>query len=173
MVFMQSGLRLSQQVGKLLHAHGLLVASAESCSGGLLGHLITAIPGSSDYFLGGVVAYSNQAKQAWLGVQEDTLLRCGAVSRKTVLEMAAGVRQALQAHYPLERIIGISISGVAGPGGGTPQKPVGTVWIGLSAEQGDQAWQHLFNGNRAAVKQHSARQALMHLQDFLLSLKDR
>jgi len=161
---------LSSHIGMLLRDHGLMLASAESCSGGLLGHMLTEIAGASDYFLGGVVAYSNLAKFAWLSVQQATINQYGAVSRETVLEMALGVRKALRGHYPEEDIIGISISGVAGPGGGTATKPVGTVWIGLSAYQSNFSWLHHFEGNRSEIKQHSALHALKHLREFLLQL---
>lgn len=161
----------SEHIGSLLRERGLMLATAESCSGGLLGHLLTNIPGSSDYYLGGVVAYSNQSKLLWLGVQPDTLAQYGAVSRETVLEMAAGLRRALGIHFAEERIIGLSISGVAGPGGGTVEKPVGMVWIGLISSTSSQAWQHHFSGNRLAVKRQSAEQALLHLLDHLLSMK--
>ena len=161
---------LSSQIGMLLREHGLMMASAESCSGGLLGHMLTEVAGASEYFLGGVVAYSNLAKFTWLGVQQATIEQYGAVSRETVLEMALGVRKALCGHYPEEDIIGISISGVAGPGGGTAIKPVGTVWIGLSAYQASLAWLHHFKGNRSEIKQHSAVHALQHLQEFLLQM---
>ena len=118
---------IENQIGDLLRQRGYKLAVAESCTGGLVGHRITNVAGSSDYFTGGVIAYAYEAKVKLLGVSWDTLKTFGAVSRETVLEMAAGVRQSLEAD------IAISASGIAGPGGGLPDKPVGTIWIGLAA----------------------------------------
>src|SRR5215211_2983271 len=119
---------LEIQVGKLLHERNLKLSLAESCTGGLIGNRITDIPGSSEYFVGGVVAYAYEAKAALLGVSWDTLNAQGAVSQQTVFEMAQGARRALSAD------IAISVSGIAVPGGGTEEKPVGTTWIGLAAD---------------------------------------
>src|SRR5690606_4500059 len=105
---------------------GLRLAVAESCSGGMLSHLLTRIPGSSDVFLGAVVAYSNELKRTFLGVRAETLSRFGAVSEQTALEMAQGARETTGSDYA------ISITGIAGPAGGSDEKPVGTVWIGVS-----------------------------------------
>lgn len=148
-------------LGELLREMGLTLASAESCTGGLVGHLVTNVPGSSDYYLGGMVTYSNQAKAGLLGVRPETLEQHGAVSRETVLEMARGVRLAFDAH------VGVSISGIAGPSGGSPEKPVGLVWIGLSVTGYDTAWRHQFSGDRLSVKEQSARAALQHVIDYL------
>jgi PncC family amidohydrolase len=106
----------------MLRESKYFLATAESCSGGLLGHLITNASGSSDYYLGGFITYSNQAKQLFLGVRPETLQAFGAVSRETVLEMARGAREAFKSVQPLERLIGLATSGIAGPTGGTPQK---------------------------------------------------
>jgi PncC family amidohydrolase len=148
-------------IAPLLRARGLKLASAESCTGGLLADRITDIPGSSDYFIGGVVAYAYEAKVALLHVSWDTLRAHGAVSRETVIEMARGVRTALGAD------IGVSISGIAGPGGGLPDKPVGTAWIGLSATDGDRARKFVWEGDRRANKEASAEAALQFLLDYL------
>lgn len=113
-------------VGKMLLAQQLTLATAESCTGGHVAHLITSVPGSSAYFQGGMVAYANDIKIKQLGVKEDTLKTYGAVSEQTVIEMAERVREKFQAS------MGIATSGVAGPSGGTPEKPVGTVWIACS-----------------------------------------
>ena len=142
------------QIGEALTARKMTLATAESCTGGLLSHRITNVPGSSSYFVGGVVAYANQAKMALLGVRPETLDRFGAVSEATVLEMAHGVRLALKAD------IGVAVSGIAGPGGGTPEKPVGLVWIGISDEVKDQASSYMWTGDRLAIKEQSAQAAL-------------
>ncbi|MBP1610336.1 MAG: putative competence-damage inducible protein [Acidobacteria bacterium] len=152
---------LENLIGDLLRARGLKLATAESCTGGLVGDRITNIPGSSDYYLGGVVAYAYEAKVALLGVSWGTLAQYGAVSRETVLEMARGARKAMGAN------IAVSISGIAGPGGGLPNKPVGTTWTGLSAPEGDWARIHLFNGDRTQNKASSAEAALKFLADYL------
>jgi len=148
-------------IGNLLRSHGWRLAVAESCTGGLVGHRLTNVPGSSDYFLGGVISYANETKVHLLGVSWGTLETFGAVSRETVLEMARGVRQSLSAD------IGLSVSGIAGPGGGTPEKPVGITWIGLSAKSYENAWQHTWNGDRISNKEHSAQAVLQHLVDYL------
>ena len=158
---------LSRQVGALLRTQRLWLATAESCSGGLLGHLITTVPGASEYYLGGVVAYSNSAKMRWLKVRAATLRRYGAVSRETALEMAAGVRFALRAHTSEERIIGVAITGVAGPGGGMPQKPVGSVWIALDGLRGQHTGHFLFSGQRLAVMEAAAQATLAMLKEYL------
>ena len=148
-------------VGELLLQHGLWLAAAESCTGGLISHLITNVAGSSTYYLGGVTAYSNEAKVRLLGVSRDTLEQHGAVSEETVLEMARGIRKAMGAD------IGISVSGIAGPTGGTPDKPVGTVWIGLSSAKEEYARHFLWSGDRLAVKEQSAQAALKMVVEHL------
>jgi PncC family amidohydrolase len=152
---------LEQTLGPLLRLRGLKLATAESCTGGLVADHITDVPGSSDYFVGGVVAYAYEAKVALLHVSWDTLRLHGAVSRETVIEMARGVRTVLGAD------IGLSVSGIAGPGGGLPEKPVGTTWIGLSARDGD--WAHMFvwDGDRRTNKESSAQAALQFVLDYL------
>ena len=152
---------LENQIGELLIRRGLHLAVAESCTGGLIGHRITNVPGSSDYYLGSVTAYAYEAKVRLLGVSWDTLEKHGAVSQETVLEMARGVRQALGAE------VGLSVSGIAGPGGGTPDKPVGLTWIGLSTPDRDFAWSYVWQGDRLQVKEHSAEQALHLLVTWL------
>ncbi len=152
---------LETTIGPLLRARGLKLATAESCTGGLVADRITDIPGSSDYFIGGVVAYAYEAKVALVHVSWDTLRLHGAVSRETVIEMARGVRTALGAD------IGLSISGIAGPAGGLPDKPVGTTWIGLSATDGDRARKFVWDGDRRANKEASANAALQFLLDYL------
>jgi PncC family amidohydrolase len=152
---------LPVRIGQALRASGRSLALAESCTGGLMGHLITDVPGSSDYFLGGIVAYSYDAKERLLGVRHDTLYVHGAVSRETALEMAFGVRRALGADF------GLAITGIAGPGGGMPGKPVGLTWIGLSARDLEVAESHVWPGDRAQVKSASAEAALTLLLRYL------
>jgi PncC family amidohydrolase len=153
--------RLEAQVGDLLRARQLRLATAESCTGGLIGHRLTNVAGSSDYYLGGIIAYANDVKMSQSGVKAETLRQYGAVSQETVLEMARGVREALQAD------IGLSVSGIAGPGGGSPEKPVGLVWIGLSTPGYEQAWRYVWQGDRLQVKEQTAEQALRLLMEYL------
>ena len=152
---------LEIQVGRLLQERRLTLVLAESCTGGLLGSRITDVPGSSEYFLGGVVAYAYQAKADLLGVSWDTLNSKGAVSRETVLEMARGIRNLMKAH------LAVSISGIAGPGGGTPEKPVGTTWIGLAAEDGEWAKTFRFTDDREGNKVLAVNAALELLLGYL------
>jgi PncC family amidohydrolase len=148
-------------IGKLLRKSGLKLSVAESCTGGLLCNRITDVPGSSDYFIGGFVSYAYEAKVQSLGVSWDTLKAYGAVSRETVLEMARGARKALDTD------IGIAVSGIAGPGGGMPEKPVGLTWIGLSALDGEWARVFTWQGDRLQNKAQSAEAALKLLLDYL------
>ncbi len=152
---------LENQVGKLLHERGLRLALAESCTGGLVGHRITDVPGSSEYFLGGVVAYAYESKVRLLRVSWDTLNTHGAVSHGTVLEMARGAREAFDSD------IAASISGIAGPAGGTLDKPVGTVWLALAAPDGEWTREFHFLGNRERIKSRAADAALRFLLDYL------
>ncbi|MDO9129497.1 MAG: CinA family protein [Anaerolineales bacterium] len=152
---------LEVTIGKLLRERGFKLSVAESCTGGLLCDRITNVPGSSDYFIGGIVSYAYEAKVELLGVSWDTLKAFGAVSRETVLEMARGERQALDTD------IGISVSGIAGPGGGMPEKPVGLTWIGLSAPDGEWARVFIWEGDRLQNKAQSAEAALKLLLDYL------
>lgn len=117
-------------VGRLLKERGETVATAESCTGGYVSHLLTKIPGSSHYFMGGIVSYSNEVKINQLGVKPETLAEFGAVSEATVIEMSEGVRQRLGTTY------GIAASGIAGPDGGSEEKPVGTIWIACAGPSG-------------------------------------
>jgi len=141
-------------VGRYLQKSGLTLAVAESCTGGLIGHRLTEIPGASDYFLGGVVSYSNDAKHDLLRVPDATLARHGAVSPETARDMARGVRQVFGA------AIGLAVTGIAGPSGGSAAKPVGTVFIGLATDQGEDVWHYHFHGNRTEIKTLSAETAL-------------
>jgi PncC family amidohydrolase len=148
-------------VGELLRTRGLRLAIAESCTGGLIGHLLTNVAGSSTYYMGSVTAYAYEAKVRLLGVSWDTLEKYGAVSSETVIEMARGIRLALAAD------IGVSVSGIAGPGGGTPEKPVGTTWIGFSSPKEEVAKDFLFQGDRLAIKEQAAQAALNLLVEHL------
>jgi PncC family amidohydrolase len=149
------------EIGKLLQQLGLRLALAESCTGGLIGHRITNVPGSSEYFAGGIVAYSYEAKVKTLGVSWDILNSVGAVSSETVLAMARGAKEMMDAD------VAISISGIAGPGGGTDEKPVGTVWVGLVAADGNWSQELHFEGDREQNKASSADAALQMLLDYL------
>lgn len=154
---------LASKVGELLNKRGLTLAVAESCTGGLLGGAITDIAGSSAWFLGGVLSYSNEVKQAQLGVKAETLATHGAVSRQTACEMAAGVRNLIGADLSL------SVTGVAGPGGGSDEKPVGTVWIGLASAERVVAKHFLFLKDRRVNRERSVAAALNMLLRELLS----
>lgn len=114
---------IGEQIGEILRCNHLMMGTAESCTGGYIGHLITRVPGSSDYFTGGIISYSNEVKQHVLGVSIDSLQRYGAVSRPVVEQMALGAIRVLGCDCS------VATSGIAGPGGGTSDKPVGTVWI--------------------------------------------
>lgn len=148
-------------IGRLLRQRGWSLATAESCTGGLLADRITDVPGSSDYFRGGIVAYAYEAKVGLLQVSWDILRAYGAVSRETVVAMARGARIALGAD------LAVSISGIAGPGGGLPDKPVGSTWIGLSATEGDWARKFVWQGDRRQNKIQSVTAAFQFLLDYL------
>jgi nicotinamide-nucleotide amidase len=164
-LFSETGAAMEAVVGALLQARKATLAVAESCTGGLLASRLTDVPGSSDYFRMAVVAYANEAKLNLLGVRPETLARRGAVHEETAREMAAGARRLAGSDYAL------STSGIAGPGGGTPEKPVGTVCIGLAAPEGLFAYRFLFTyGRRGMNKQVFAMQALELLRRELLKL---
>jgi PncC family amidohydrolase len=157
---------LEIMVGELLRERGWRLAVAESCTGGLIGHRLTNIPGSSTYYMGSITAYAYEAKVRLLDVNWDTLETHGAVSKPVVLEMARGVRRALAAD------VGLSVSGIAGPGGSTADKPVGLACFGLSVPDYEQAWEFIWQGDRIQNKEQSAEQALQLLVDFLRSYRD-
>jgi PncC family amidohydrolase len=145
----------------LLSQRGWTLAVAESCTGGLLGHRITNVSGSSAYFEGGVISYSNEAKELLLGVPCETLVQHGAVSGETALDMARGARRLLGTD------IAVSITGIAGPTGGTPDKPVGLVYIALAAEDAELLEEHVWSGDRTANKEQSAEAALELILKYL------
>lgn len=154
LVFGEGEVSLGEAVGGLLRQRGLTLALAESCTGGALGAELTDVPGSSAYFLGGVIAYSNESKVQLLAVAPDALRRQGAVSEAVALQMAAGARARFGAD------MGVAITGVAGPGGGSPSTPVGTVWLALADAGGTLAVRHHFGGDRLTVKRLSVSAAL-------------
>lgn len=145
---------LEARVGNALRKRGWTLALAESCTGGKVGDRITDIPGSSDYFIGSIVAYSYDAKERLLGVRHDTLYTHGAVSGETALEMARGARHALGAD------VAVAVTGIAGPAGGLPDKPVGTTWVAVSGREGEQVERYVWTGDRDANKSQSAEAAL-------------
>jgi nicotinamide-nucleotide amidase len=151
-------LTLEELVGRLLRERGLTLATAESCTGGLIGHRVTNVSGSSDYFRGGVVSYSNEAKMDLLRVPADVLAQHGAVSPDAARAMARGAKEVFHA------ALGLAVTGIAGPTGGSPAKPVGTVYFGLSTPQGEEVWHYLFRGNREEIKILSAETALDRLR---------
>ncbi len=153
---------LSERLGVLLKARNWQVATAESCTGGGVAAAITSVPGSSDWFGYGLVSYANQAKQKLLGVRPETIETYGAVSAETVTEMAKGALDLSGAN------IAVAISGVAGPSGGTLEKPLGTVWFAWARTgQGVEARLQIFKGDRQAVQQQAVKAALKGLIEFL------
>lgn len=153
---------VEERLGAVLKARGLTVCTAESCTGGLITHRLTDIAGSSAYVLGGVAAYANEIKERVLGVHESTLIAHGAVSEQTAEEMARGVRRLFGADYAL------SVTGIAGPGGGTAEKPVGLTYIGLAGPDDLlRVVRYVWQGDRAANKAFSADAAMEMLLDVL------
>ncbi|MEW6132008.1 MAG: nicotinamide-nucleotide amidase [Pseudomonadota bacterium] len=155
-------LQLAHTLGQKLHAKGWMLATAESCTGGWVAQVVTAIPGSSAWFDRGFVTYSNRAKEEMLGVSPATLDAHGAVSEETVNEMASGALTRSQAH------ISVAISGIAGPGGGTPKKPVGTVYIGWATLDGEplSSTCHL-SGDREEIRSRAVAAALRGLIELI------
>jgi nicotinamide-nucleotide amidase len=156
---------LEQEVGSLLSQKGLTLGIVESATGGLISHLITNTPGSSDYYKGSVTAYSNEVKIKVIGVKEATINQYGAVSHQVAEEMAQGGRQVLVAD------ICLADTGIAGPTGATTEKPVGLFYIGLSHQAGTYSRKHNFQGNREQNKRDAAATALGWLREYLISLK--
>jgi len=156
----KSAVELARRVGEALSIRGWTIATAESCTGGLLGDILTDIAGSSAYFVGGIVAYSNAVKQTHLGVSQATLASEGAVSDATVRAMAQGARERLQAD------VGIATTGIAGPGGGTATKPVGLVYICVTTPTTTVSQHFVFTGDRRSNKLATAEAAL----EFVLNV---
>ncbi len=148
-------------MGELLRAKGLTLAVAESCTGGLLGMRITEVPGASDYFRGGLIAYSNLVKEGVLGVPREILEKHGAVSAECARAMAEGARALFRADLAL------AITGIAGPTGGTPEKPVGLVYIALANPHGVEVERHEFRGSRQGVRWSASEAALALLLRYL------
>ena len=156
-----------QKVATVLVHSKLTVAVAESCTGGLLSHVLTNTPGSSEYFCGGVVSYTNEAKERLLGVKRNTLTMYGAVSEETAREMARGARRIFTTD------IALAITGIAGPTGGSPQKPVGLTYIALSTTNSEKCERHVWRGNRWENKTRSVNAALRLLSHYLYTKRVR
>ncbi len=165
LIFGEGDDRLPNVVGRLLRERGQTLALAESCTGGFVSHLITSVPGSSAYYIGGVVSYANAVKMEELGIPSDMLELNGAVSQPVVEQMATGVKAALRTHWS------IALSGVAGPDGGTPDKPVGTVWIAVAGPEGVRSKRVNFPGTRDLVIERSALAGLNLLRKWLLEAR--
>ena len=161
-VFSTTGEELEEVVGRLLRLHKKNLAMAESCTGGLLCHRLTNVPGSSDYVLQSMVVYSNEAKSYNLGVSADLIEQHGAVSSQVATAMAAGIREKARSSY------GLSITGIAGPAGGTPEKPVGLVYTALAWDSGTEVVKNLFLGNRETIKFQSTQKAMDMMRRHLL-----
>ena len=156
---------LEQEIGNLLRQKGLTLGAVESATGGLISHLITNVSGSSDYYKGSITAYSNEIKIKVVGVKADTINKYGAVSHQVAEEMAEGGRRVLASD------ICLADTGIAGPTGATPGKPVGLFYIGLSHRGGTYSQKHCFQGNREQNKHTAAEAALGWLKEYLISLK--
>jgi len=145
---------LAEELGVILRAKKLTISTAESCTGGMLGEMITAVPGSSEYYLGGAISYSNELKERLLSVDRGLLIDKGAVSEEVAIAMARGCRTQLGSD------IGVSVTGIAGPSGGTPDKPVGLVFIAVSSSKGERCSREEYTGDRRAIRTQSATRAL-------------
>ena len=148
-------------IGMQLRAKGYRLALAESCTGGLIAHRITNVPGASQYLLGGIVAYSNEVKVSILGVEKETIDSEGAVSEPVAKAMAEGACERFGAD------LGIGVTGIAGPDGGTPDKPVGLVFIALAVPGATRVERRIFSGDREAIKQQTAERSLELLLEYL------
>jgi len=162
-VFTTRGEELEEVVAKLLNENGATIAVAESCTGGLVAQRLTSIPGSSSYFLGGVVCYSNEVKAAWVDVPEELIQEKGAVSSEVALALAEGIRRRSGAS------LGLGITGIAGPGGGTREKPVGTVHMALAGSAGMKERSFHFPGDRERIRQQASQAALDMVRRYFLA----
>jgi PncC family amidohydrolase len=162
---------LAEAVLELSRARGWTLATAESCTGGLVGARLTEVPGASDAYVGGIVAYSDDVKRAQLAVRAETLRQHGAVSAETAAEMATGARRALATD------VAVAVTGVAGPGGGTPDKPVGLVYVTVESPDGDSTERLHLEGDRQAIRAQATDAALRllhrHLTQTLTNTYDR
>ncbi len=152
---------LEELVAQLLTEQKLTISVAESCTGGLIAHRLTNVPGSSAYFMGGVVAYANEVKEQVLGVSGETLAAHGAISEEIAREMARGARRLFDTD------VAISATGIAGPTGGTPQKPVGLAYVALAAQDFERCERHLFGKRRLRNKWRTSEAALEMLRQYL------
>lgn len=164
-IFSTDGSKLQEVVGDLLRKQKKTLSIAESCSGGLLGHLLTETPGSSDYFKEGAITYSNESKIKNLNVKKKTIQKFGAVSKHTAKEMAEGIKKKSQTDFS------IAITGIAGPTGATPKKPVGLVYIACSTPESTTVKKFLFKGTRSEIKLKSALTAMDILRRQLYKIK--
>ena len=155
---------LEQEVAGLLLGSKTTIAVAESCTGGLICHRLTNVPGSSEYLERGLVTYSNEAKMDMLGVAAQVIQDHGAVSEVCVRAMAVGAKKLARTD------LGLAVSGIAGPTGGTPDKPVGTVHVALAWSGEVQSWQYRFSGNRGQIKKKASDEALMRIRDYFGSI---
>ncbi len=163
-IYATDEIELNEVIGQMLKKERKTISIAESCTGGLLGRLLTDVPGSSEYFIGGIIAYSNQVKIKELGVKREILERYGAVSAETCQVMAEGIRSRLDTD------IGIGITGIAGPGGGTKDKPVGLVYIGLVTKK-EKLWEkYIFGGDRRGIREKAAVAALDLIRRYLTGI---
>lgn len=158
--------RLPDMVGQMLCARGYTISCAESCTGGLLTSTLTDVPGSSAYVMGSVVSYSNDVKSRILHVAEETLAAHGAVSPETARAMAEGVRDLMQTD------VGVGITGIAGPGGGSPEKPVGLVYIAVSTLGKTSVEKNVFSGVRAEIKRAAVNKALAMVQEMIREMDE-
>ena len=157
--------QLAARLGAALRAAGKTIACAESGTGGLVTSRLTDIPGSSDYVMGSIVSYTNDIKERLVGVRHETLAAHGAVSPETAREMADGIRRVIRTD------LGLGITGIAGPGGGTAAKPVGLVYIAVSSEKGTRVTENHFSGTRTEVKQQTSDAALALALDALTEVQ--
>lgn len=151
--------RLEEEIARILLSQKQTIAVAESCTGGLIAFRLTNVPGSSAFFERGVVTYSNRSKTEMLGVPKEVIENYGAVSEQTAKVMAEGIRKQSGAD------LGLAATGIAGPTGGTSEKPVGTVFIALSYDKGTECQKHLFQGNREAIRHKTSETALTWVRD--------
>jgi len=157
---------LEEQIGALLRKHGKTISIAESCTGGFISHRITNVPGSSNYYDCSVIAYSNQSKIDILHVSPETLKKFGAVSRQTAIEMAQGIKQVSGSD------LGLAVTGIAGPGGGTPEKPVGLVCICLASDESVVCEEFRFKGKREEIKFQASEAALEMIKKYFQAMSE-